>query len=209
MKRLTLSILAIVALCIGFVQLGHAGPIYTVQTGATVIVTVGEKDTFLGAAPKAGNPTAEEAFIEALAGGLDYVRKDETNVTAYKTIEDAAVLAVDITPGTDFYVLKNAGYMAAFENLDRISWAVFDTAMEITIDETVKVHGQEVEVSTTQSFSDFFNLGPQVAVSHITLFDDGNGGNGGGETNTNPTPGPLALMGLGLAGLGFTRLRKS
>jgi hypothetical protein len=170
------------------------------DNGSTI--DVGGLDTFLSAAPKAGSITAEEAWIESIVGTLDFIRKDET-LTAFPTIEDTEVLAVDIVPGDDYYVLKNATYMAAFENVVEIDWAVFDTGATITITELV----DDVEVDTTAAFSEFFNLGDQVEVSHITLFDSGGGGGGGGGGGIDqvPVPAPLALIGLGVLGLGFTR----
>lgn len=177
---------------------------YTINSGAT---DVGGLDIFKGAQYKSGNsnPAAEEAFIESLAGGLDYIWKTGS-LTATATDQSSDVLAAYISPGDDYYVLKNSTYMAAFQNVAFIDWVVFDTTISLTLQE--KVNGELVE--TTQPFSYFFNLSDtQLAISHISLFDSSSNppsDNPGGDP-TVPAPAPLALMVPMMAGLMWRRKR--
>jgi hypothetical protein len=167
---------------------------YFIGGGAT---DVGLEDTLIGVAPKAGNPTAEEAWIETFTGDLDYVTKIEDLVGTYAD-GFPNILVADISPGSDYYVFKNAAYMAAFENVEELAWAVIDVAQPVSLppESTARV--------LSLTFGDLFNFdNGQIEISHITLLDGSGGGGGGG--NQIPVPAPLVLMSLGILGLGFTR----
>ena len=87
------------------------------------------------------------------------------------------VFAFELQNEPDYYLIKNAKYMALFKNLEEIPWGVFDSG----------------------DLSGAMNLpGSEYTISHVTEFGGGKG---------VPEPGVLGLLGIGMIGIALGRRR--
>jgi len=140
---------------------------------------VGATDTFVAEKDKAGNPTAEEAWVNSILGSPDVEFTVKTEDVTYYGTDAADTYAFDLSSEPSYYIVKNATRMALFENLAALTWGVFDT---------------------TFLSSDMNLPGSEYTFSHVTRFSGGPGTEPGLGV---PEPAPLALIALGGILLGW------
>ena len=142
-------------------------------------IYVGNVDTFLTWAEMQGNssPATETAWVNdylSITYGItvNYTVRDEENLPIFST-DVAGVYAVEIPAtdpptDTDYFLVKNATYVALYANLEDFAWGVFSAA--------------DLPIA--------MNIPGGYTVSHVTRFDDPNGGGGGG----GEVPEPATMM---------------
>lgn len=154
---------------------------------------VGNVDTLLGVGAKQGSPKSEYLWVNGILNpnGIDvkYVVKDDP-VSYYGTnVDDVFAFA---TGTSDYFLIKNAEYIALYQNLASTDWGVFQTP--IVLDGV-----GDFNLPDTGSYT----------ISHVTYFD-GSNGYVPPDDNPVPEPGSLMLFGLGLLGLvGFNKRKNT
>jgi hypothetical protein len=162
---------------------------------------VGDLDILLDVTDSLSNssPTTETDYVQSVLGpDVSFILKTGSILTE-STVDDSAVLAFVLDQPDAYFVVKNAGFWALYQNVDLLTWAVIDSALL----------PPAMNLSSTQ-----------LEISHVTLFngsapppDDDNNLGDGNDVTTDigqaPVPTPFALLGLGLVGLtGVRKLRR-
>jgi PEP-CTERM motif len=153
---------------------------YTINSGATDVGGLDDLLQFTNDLPGNGSdPEDELAWLNSfLSPDTTFAVKTET-VSYYKVDGVNAYYALALTADPGWYILKNAKFWAAFENVASLGWAVFDI----------------------NELPEGMNLGnDELTISHVSEM---------GRTTSVPEPTTLALFGLGLAGLGVMRRRRA
>jgi hypothetical protein len=175
-----------------------AAAIYALSTTASALTIgqspateVGVLDLFVSVSAKNelpnSNPTSEENWIESVLVGKDvtYIQVGEDVPITASNEDPTAFVWQLVTSDSDYFLVKNAGFWALFENRAEKSYAVVDADSGLLPDK--------------MNFGD-------ATISHYGLV---NGGGGGlNPPSEVPIPAPFALIGIGLAGLGWIRRSK-
>jgi hypothetical protein len=150
---------------------------------------VGSIDTFLDSTNSLANSndTTETIWANSVLAPITldpttvtFSVKEEENVPYYET-DTSNVFAyyLDTPPETEYFLLKNAGYWALFDNLVEMSWAVFDST--------------DLPPGMNLPSSGF-------TISHVTRFD---------AAAPVPEPSTFILLGAGLIGLVVYRRKRN
>jgi hypothetical protein len=175
-----------------------AATIYALSTtasaltlGQSPVTEVGDLDIFVHVSTKNelsnSNPTTEKNWIESVLGfSVNYLAHGN-NVPISATNEDPTAFAWKlVTSNSDYFLVKNAGYWAIFQNLAEQFYAVVDADSGLLPDK--------------------MNFG-NATISHYGVVKGGGGGTNP-PSEIVPIPAPFALIGIGLAGLGWIRRSK-
>lgn len=147
-------------------------------------VDVGQADTLVSVSSSLGGCTpgsstkAETCWANSvLDPNATFFAKEET-VTYYQT-DTANLYAFALVGDPGYYIIKNAGYWALFQNLASTDWGVFSTL----------------------GLPGGMNLGGtgELTISHVTSFNG---------TTSVPEPATLGMYILGLLGVGFAARRR-
>lgn len=184
MKKIYTSCIAAILYC-GTV--GYANSATITTAGAYFGTNVGVLDTLLSidSLANAGQNT-ETNWVSSILGTTATFSVKTQNVPVYGT-DVANLFAVDLVNTPGYYILKNATYWALYQNVNSLSWAVFDAS----------------------ALPSGMNVGAgHLTISHVSEFNANGGGSGptGGQV---PEPSVISLLGLGLLGMGASRLRKT
>lgn len=181
MKTLNIYIgLAVILASMGISNVCLAVVINDTNAGLLDGTNVGFIDTFIAEGDQQGNPTNETVWVNSILSptNVTYVVKNEP-VTYYKT-DETGVFGFELEKSPDYYLIKNSTYVALFQNLANIDWGVFDVG-DLT---------DNMKLPDTSKYT----------ISHVTEFDDTNGG--------VPAPAILGVMAIGLLGVSFGTRRK-
>jgi len=178
-------------LVVGLLLLGFNASAVTINAGAFDGTYVGDVDGFLYAAPKVGSEASETTWVNnMIAGDIEFVIKSDEDIPLYGT-DTSNVFAFELTSDSpDYFLVKNAQYMALFENVADFNWGVFNIT----------------DVVDDEGFVIDMNLG-DITISHVTEFN----GTDGTRDFPNPVPVPAAawLMVSGLLGIIAVGRRKA
>jgi len=191
----------------GVLAFGATASAITINDGGIYHNTiVGDVDFFLAADEKVGNETEETIWVnnflspndtvtyEVKSENVPYYSTDGTNIFAFSLMNS--------DPRPDYFLIKNATYMALFENIAYVGWGVFDITdikieNEAGVLESIKINlGNELEGD-----------GDVWQISHVTEFVS-TGDRGLCNPNLDPTcisavpiPASIWLITSGLIGL--------
>lgn len=156
--------------------------------GQSPVTDVGGLDLFVHVSTKNelsnSNPGTEQSWIESVLGFSVSYLAHGNNVPITVTNEDPTAYAWQlVSPSSDYFLVKNAGYWAIFQNVSEQSYAVVDADSGLLPDK--------------------MNFG-NATISHYGVVNG---------DNVNPPsevsiPAPFALIGIGLVGLGWLRRSK-
>jgi hypothetical protein len=178
MKRL-FGLTAALAVGMGLAQSSWA---IAITEGPHSGTDVGAVDSLITTTQLKNSGNAENAWLQGLFPGATILPQQQ-NVSYYDTTV-SNIYAFALNPLADYFMIKNAGWHALFENNASDSWGVFDTS---------------------KLPSDMNLGGERFSISHVRRIDVPG-------TDVPPTkvpePASLTLLGLGLLGLGIVRRRK-
>jgi hypothetical protein len=139
-----------------FASTGWCLPILIEDTNAGLLdgVDVGSIDTFRDSTDSLANsnPGTETEWVNSVLSPLTvtFSLREEENVPYYDTdATNVFAYHLETPPVTEYFLLKNAGSWALFENLADMSWAVFNPTL----------------------LPDGMNLPDEYTISHVSRFD--------------------------------------
>jgi hypothetical protein len=192
MQHLVKILVAVAALSVS--SLSSA---YIISGGIYNGIDVGGLDNFLGSSSSLpnSNPTSEENFVNSLIGPPDttFVVKSASDINYFKTTT-ANIFAVNLIGTPAYFVLKNARFWAAYENVANVGWAVFDVSL---LDPSMNL-GKNGNAGTISHVSEFGEAGDDEECPNCPPPP---------PPPEVPEPGALALLAIGLLGLGAARRR--
>jgi hypothetical protein len=180
---------------------------------------VGDLDIFLGSIDTLdnSNPETETEWLQSFFPDSEVLFEFKNEPVEYfyatddgsEPLDGEAVIAFSLTPFEaleedplmELFIVKNARYWAAFENVFDINWGVIDTEeLPAGMNFPPYMSPEETIAIFTEVNGDEEN---EMFISHVSVFS------GGGEPedppedppNGVPVPAPLALLGIGLIGL--------
>lgn len=178
MKRL-FGLTATLALGMGFAQSSWA---IAITAGPHNGTDVGDVDTLVTTTELKNSGGAENTWLENLFPGAEILEQELS--IHYNNTDTSNTYAFALNPLADYFMIKNSGWHALYENNASNSWGVFDTSK---LPPTMNLPSEG------------------FLISHIRVIDVP-----GTEVPPTevPEPASLTLLGLGLLGLGVTRRRK-
>ncbi len=148
---------------------------------------VGGVDIFKTQGAQQGSPASELAWVNGfLNPGTDFTGAGKVETVSYYSTDQAGVFAFELTSEADYYLIKNATFVALFQNVADLGWGVFDSA-SLTAGMNLPSSG--------------------FTISHVTSFDDPSSPVTGGDPIPEPTS--LLLISAGLLGLFGASRKKS
>ena len=177
--------IALVAIFVGMVISNSCWAIIIDDGGIFDNTEVGELDNLVDQANKVSGEAAELDWVNSILDpDVTSTIKDED--VAYYSTDGADTYAFQLLSEPGYYLIKNGGRMALYENVAELSWAVFDASL--------LTDGTSNSGKWNIPSSDFI-------ISHVTQF------NGGPDFDV-PAPAILGVMAIGLLGVGFATRRK-
>jgi hypothetical protein len=167
------------ALTLGFATASQA---ITITGGLYDGVDVGSLDDLEGVTSSLPNskPATEAAWVNSILGPGTVTSWDKEETVTYYATDAANTFAFALLGDPGYYVIKNAGYWALFQNNASSDWGVFSS--------TLLPAGMNLNGGSGR-----------LTISHVTSFNP----------VSVPEPATLGLLGLGLLGVGFARRRKA
>ena len=193
MNKIITKVALSIALSLGSISTAWSYVIDDTNAGSQNGTDIGSVDTLIDQADKASGFQAEVDWVNLTLGtNLEGNEELKFEEVTYFSTDASDIFTFELESGPGYYLIKNAGRMALFENLNDFSWAVIDASL--LVDGDGDHNGNERDEK--------WNIpSDELQISHITEF--------GNAPTDVPEPGTLALLGLGLLSLTVSRKRLS
>ena len=179
--------LLLIVLCLSLGMAANGWAI-KIEGGTYDGTDVGDLDTFIEFGPQQGSPGKETAWVNDILDPDTFLQEKLEEDIPYYATDTLGVYAIELPDPfvSDYFLIKNATYVALFENNPALDWGVF----------------------SVENLPDGMNIPTEdLTVSHVTRFGGSGGGGGGGGTPV-PEPATMLLLGTGLVVLAAGARRK-